>query len=603
MGNSSSKPFVSDPTKFATPKTASTLHAGDLDPNWNSYDYIIVGGGTAGCVLASRLSENPDVTVLLIEAGARNDDVLFSRIPLAFSRMFRGPYDWQYETTWIYIEFFRSRELTFCSPQKSLQGRSIYWPRGKLLGGSSSINLMIYHHCAPEDFDAWVRQGAHGWGYETMRKYFNKAERYIPHSSHDLDPSLHGTSGPWITSHVPCAPISDRILEACDEVGISQIKDLNTSEGTLGASRFVAFVDEKHERSSTATAYLDEKVLKRPNLMVVVSVVTEKVLFSSDADGMPRAIGVQVSTSKSGPSFVVGANKEVILCAGTVASPQLLMVSGVGPAGHLSKFDIPIVCDLPAVGKNLLDHFTSGSMAIPFETGPMCSLACQIGIFVRSDDHQLHFNQEGSAALPTSDMTSGTRAPDVELAVFPFTVINSGLTQPPRGTSGITAGAILLKPCSKGKIELKSSSIWDHPLIDANYLSHQSDVNMMIKATRLLLRVARTKSLSTWLDVKNSAEPTGDFFWPGDADPDTVSDDNLIAWMRQHGQSAWHPTSSAKMGCSPSDSVVDPQLRVHGIRALRVVDASVFPDQVSGHCCAVVVAVAERAADLINSAE
>ncbi|OBZ71487.1 L-sorbose 1-dehydrogenase [Grifola frondosa] len=552
MGNSSSKPFVSDPTTFATPKTTSTPHAGDLEPNWKSYDYVIVGGGTAGCVLASRLSENPDVTVLVIEAGARNDDVLFSRIPLAFSRMFRGPYDWQYKTT----------------PQKSLQGRSVYWPRGKLLGGSSSINAMVYHHCAPEDFDDWVRQGALGWGYETMRKYFNKAERYIPHSRHDLDASLHGTSGPWITSHLPCAPISDKILEACDEVGISQIKDFNTSEGTLGASKFVAFVDEKHERSSAATAYLDKEVLKRPNLTVVLSVVTEKVLFSSDADGMPRAVGVQVSTSKSGPSFVVGANKEVILCAGSIASPQLLMISGVGPAGHLSKFDIPIVCDLPAVGQNLMDHFSAGSMAIRakpgvtwdeyrsnpiravlaliqwliFRTGPMCSLGSQIGMFVRSDDHQLHFNQAGSAALPTIDMTSGKGAPDIELLACPFTVINSGLTRPPRGTSGITAvsyqttsiyglmvlifylikGAILLKPCSKGKIELQSSSIWDHPLIDANYLSHQSDVNMMIKATRLLLRIARTKSLSSWLDVKNSTEPTGDFFWPGDADPDTV---------------------------------------------------------------------------------
>ncbi|OSD02316.1 GMC oxidoreductase [Trametes coccinea BRFM310] len=607
MGNFLSRSIAvsSDPSSFA-----SRLRAGDdavrrAMSDAMTYDYVIVGGGTAGCIIASRLSEDPAVTVLLIEAGRSHQGNLLARLPMGFAQMFRSSWDWQYETT----------------PQKALDGRRIYWPRGKLLGGSSSMNALIYHHCAPEDLNAWERNGATGWGYESLKGYFKRAERYIPDPTHRMDTSLHGHDGPWAISHPTVAPIIPIILETTTAMGIPHSNDFNTPQGTLGAGNFVISVDENHERVSAATAYLRDEVLRRPNLTVAVSVMTEKVLLST-AGGSPKAVGVQVSSAKSGPRYVVAARKEVILSGGAIGSPQLLMLSGIGPANHLEKWDIPVVQDLPAVGRNLLDHFSAG--ALPFRakpgftwdpvilnplrglgaflewitrgTGPLSANPTQIGVFVRADDESLPYGQR----LQINDNSSGPGAPEIELAYTPFTVVNNGFTKVPRGTWGITAGSLLLKPESAGYIELRSSSVYDHPVIEANYLATETDWNVMIQSVRLLLHIAHQPPLCDALDIRPSNGSQDDIFWPGDADPDKITDEEIKAFIRRRGQSAWHPTTSAKMGANPADSVVDLQLRVHGVTNLRVVDASVFPDQVSGHPCAVIVAVAEKAADLIK---
>ncbi|KAI8990417.1 GMC oxidoreductase [Trametes punicea] len=607
MGHAASKVTVKSPSSFATPYTPSlgSLVSDQELERWPSFDYVIVGGGTAGCVLASRLSENSKTTVLLVEAGKSHTESLFSRIPLGFPRLFRSAYDWNYQTI----------------PQKTLGDRSVYWPRGKILGGTSSMNAMIYHRCDPSDFDSWESQGATGWGYESLRQYFLRAEKHIPHKWHAGDPANHGSDGPWTNSHLPNAPICTQILETAESLGIPLSDDFNTSEGTIGAGPFVATVDEKRERSSTATAYLTDDVLLRPNLTVAVSIMTEKILFTKTSEGLPKAVGIQVSSTRFGTRFTVAANREVILCAGAVGSPQLLQLSGIGDAEHLSKLNIPVVRDLPAVGRNLLDHISAGALVfraragrtwdylmqnpfkalvallrwLAFGTGEMSSLATQVGIFVRTDNEKLPFGP----LLPVVDRSSGPRAPDVEFVFVPFAVINHGLGYPPRGTYGITTGSVVLKPASSGTVLIQSTDPYDHPVINANYLADESDLNVLIRSVRFLLHFARTPPLADVLEFRSSTIK-GDMFWPGDVDPEKITDDEIKEFIRDHGQSSWHPTSSVRMGRDPKTSAVDPELRVHGVQALRVVDASVFPDQVSGHPCAVVVAVAERAADLIR---
>ncbi|CCM03441.1 uncharacterized protein FIBRA_05574 [Fibroporia radiculosa] len=598
MGILSSRLVVSDPAAFASPVTEGS----DVGGGCKGFDYVIVGGGTAGCVLASRLSEDPNVTVLLVEVGKSHEDVLMSRMPLGFTKLIKSEYDWAFETT----------------PQAKLDGRRVAWARGRMLGGSSATNALIFHHCAPEDFDAWEKQGATG--------YLKKVESFITHPGSNIEKALHGDSGPVQTRVSPLTPVSNVILDTAVNLGVSRTNDFNTENGTLGVGPFVGTIDSKSERSSAAAAYLGRDVLKRPNLTVAVSTTTEKILFTTDGDGAARATGVQVASSKGRRKYQVRANKEVIVCAGAVGSPHLLMVSGIGPAAHLTEKGVPVVCDSPAVGTNLLDHLSAGAMimrAKPGTTldylyspasaawpvlqwlmlgsGTMSSLISQIGLFIRSDDERLPFTSVGGAVLPSADHTSGPKAPDVEVVTCPMAVIDCGTVIPPAG--GITIGPILLKPESSGTVRLQSASIWDRPLIDPNYLASESDRNILLKSMRLLIRLARTEPLSSSLILRDSPSNSDfDPYWPSDVNPDTVSDEDLETWMRKHAQTAWHPTSTVRMGPVPGESAVDLQLRVHGVKGLRVVDASVFPDQVSGHTCAVVYALAERAADLIKEA-
>ncbi|KAI0741863.1 GMC oxidoreductase [Daedaleopsis nitida] len=593
MGQSSSKPN-SDPSVYASsfkPGTSSIVSE-DERAQWKSYDYVIVGGGTAGSVLASRLSEDRGTTVLLLEAGENNEGKLFSRIPLAFERMLGSPHDWRYRTV----------------PQKEFNERTVEFPRGKLLGGTSSINAMIYHHCDPEDYDAWERLGATGWGSSTMAKYFQKMKRDGPHVSTNLD----------------LAPISNAFIDAAVQMGIPRRKDFNTAEGTSGAGAFYGAVDAKHERSSTATTYLRQEVRERPNLTIAVCAHTERVLFTAGAGGAPKAVGVQISTTRDGPKYAVGANREVLVCGGVFGSPQILLLSGIGPAKHLNKVKIPVVHDLQTVGRGLLDHISPGSICfrakpgwtwdhitqsqlhsalallrwLAFGTGPMGALCGQAVVFTRSDDKSLPYGPE----LPVTNTFSGPRAPDLEFLLFPMGIIDYGHGFPPRGNYGISVGAILLKPVSAGTVELQTNSVYDAPLIDTNFLSEQSDVNACIRAVRFLLHLVRTPPLSDALDLRHleTAPKDADYYWIGDADPDKVSDAEIEAFVRKYAQSSTHPTSSVRMGQDPATSAVDPQLRVHGVQSLRVIDASVFPDQVSGHPCAPVIALAERAADLIK---
>ncbi|KAJ7876158.1 GMC oxidoreductase, partial [Mycena olivaceomarginata] len=621
MGSSHST--VSNPHKFATPiiydADASTV---EIKPQ-KSYDYVIVGGGTAGCVLAARLSEDRNVNVLLVEAGKSNKGVRSSIIPLAFPLLMKSKYDWNYETVGM----------------TSLGGRTSYWPRGRLLGGTSSINGSMYHRCAPEDFSAWVNEGAKGWDYENMKPYFRKAEKYTPHSGYpNINPELHGTDGPATTSHGTLAPISKDILQASINVGIPYVPDFNTDAGPTGVGLFVRNVTPNGKRVSSATGYLTPAVMRRPNLTVAVECQTEKVVLTSD-EKVPRATGVIFSTKRDGQRFFVPAAKEIILSGGVIGTPQVLLLSGLGPAAELAKHKIPLVRDLPAVGEYLQDHFSSGPILIRakrgtwdsvlrplgalwalakwflFGSGPLASLSVQVACFVRSDDKTLPMH-DGVKKYPAKNLTSGPTAPDIELFFAPF--LAPPLNGPPYSFPGLTSGTLLLKPASYGSVKLTSANPWDYPNIDANYLADASDTALCIMGMRLLMRIARTKPFVDSLDLPKDSKDKTSLFWPTDCNPDTVSDDDLEAWTRLHGQSTGHPvcfpsstypiflgsnsesqTSSARMGSNPSTSVVDSRLKVHGVEGLRVCDASAFPTQVSGHPTAVIVAVAERAADLI----
>ncbi|KAI0708467.1 GMC oxidoreductase [Earliella scabrosa] len=594
MGHTSST-LPNHPSQFATSfhPHASSIVSEEEQARWRSFDYVIVGGGTAGCVLASRLSEDRGTTVLLIEAGESNEGKLFSRIPLVWEPMLRGPHDWSYRST----------------PQKTLHERMVELPAGKLLGGTSSINAMVYQHCDPEDFDAWEKGGATGWGSTTMNAHF----RYFQKLRKD---------GLRIAADLELAPVSRAFVRAAETLGLPYRRDFNSGEGAVGAGAFHGAVDTNHERSSTATTYLRKEVRNRPNLTIASRARTERVLFTSGVDGA-RAVGVQISTTRDGPKYAVRATREVIVCAGTFGSPQLLLLSGVGPSEQLEKLKIPVVRDLPAVGRGLLDHLCTSTVFrarpgwtwdgvvqnplrsawtllrwLTFGTGPMGALCGQAAIFARSDDKRLPYGRD----LPVVNTTSGPKAPDFEFVVFPMAVINYGHAFPPRGNLGISVGAILLKPVSAGTVELRTNSVYDAPLIDPKYLEDRSDMNMLIRSMRFLLHLVRTPPLSDTLDLRNlaTAPSNADYYWIGDADPDKVSDEEIEAFIRKSAQSTMHPTSTVRMGQDLTTSGVDPQLRVHGVKSLRVVDASVFPDQVSGHPCVPVIAIAERAADLIK---
>ncbi|KAJ7145563.1 GMC oxidoreductase [Mycena epipterygia] len=605
MGISSSK-LLSDPNQFATPVSEAAAGFKPERKSWKAYDYIICGGGTAGCVLASRLSENPEISVLLIEAGKSNKGNFLSRIPLAFSQLLPTAANWKYETV----------------PQVGLDGRKVPCDRGKILGGSSSINASVYQRCSPENFSEWVKAGATGWDAEEMTRYFNKAEKYSPNPEFlHIDTALHGSSGISPTRYGPFAPISNTIIDASVAIGIPRIPDMNTDKGPAGVSNFASSVDPRGERSSAATAYLTPDVLSRSNLTVAVDTLITRIIL--DEDEVPRASGVLTAT-KNGRLFAVAARREVIVSAGAVATPQLLMVSGLGPADELEKHNIRVMRDLPFVGKNLLDHFSAGSLVVRAKagktwdhvlspmggvvalgkwlisgSGPMASIAAPVGIFVHSDTIIESPNKD-SKVLDLSSAPS--TAPDIEIFFAPVIVVNNGLTKTP-GQSGLTIGCIAISPASKGTITLASSSMLDHPIIDPKFLSDKRDMKVLLKATRLGLRIARAEPLFDVLDLPDDSKDKSTFFWPGDANPDSVSDEELAAWIKRNGQTAWHPTSTAKMGSSPATSVVDAELRVHGVAGLRVVDASVFPTHVSGHPCAVVIAVAEKAADLIKAAQ
>ncbi|TFK90489.1 GMC oxidoreductase [Polyporus arcularius HHB13444] len=592
-------------------KLAQRVKSREEDYDFDEYDVVIVGGGTAGCVLASRISEDPNIRVLLLEAGSSSIQNPFAIIPASYSKLMRSKHDWNLQTV----------------SQANAGSKARYWPRAKLLGGCTCMNAMIFHIGAPEDYDEWVllqkgQEGASQWAFKEFDKYIRKFEKFTPSSEYPLvDASLRGKSGPVHTGYGYASYGTKQFIEACANAGIPAVPDLNTHKGTMGVSKVMTYITPQGRRCTAEYAYLTAEVLARPNLKVITNAHVTRILFDKSG-ATPRAVGVEF-TQKEGETFRVKARKEVVVSAGAVHSPHILMLSGVGPADHLKEHGIPVVADLPGVGSHLMDHVVidlnimdkskSGIGHLKGETvldglklmrelftykltgrGALTTNIAETIAFVRSTDPKL-FPPDQYPADHIDDQTSGPGAPDIELFFSPMGYLKHGQGKLRPGHYFSLHG-VLLRPTSTGTIRLKSRNPEDPPEIDPKYLSTQNDVATLVRAARLLTRILHTEPLASMVDPAGAEDAALDHTFH-DLDDAAVADA-----IRRKAETLYHPACTARMAPKEDGGVVDPFLRVHGIPNLRVVDASVFPTIVSGHTAAPVLAVAEKAAELIVAA-
>ncbi|KAG5927765.1 hypothetical protein E4U42_001812 [Claviceps africana] len=612
MGRRHANPLY-DPRHYASQQLPSgpPVTAAAAERGLPSYDYVIIGAGTAGSVLANQLSEDEDVSVLVLEAGGDNTKVLETKVPFMFPRLYHGEHDWDYYTV----------------EQRAVASRRIYWPRGRILGGCSSMNAMMYHHCAASDFDEWVSEhGCRGWGYHDLAPHFKSMESFTPNPARPpIDLAARGRDGVWQTGYSWLTPIvEDAFLPACEDVDIPPTADINTIKGSLGVTRVQTFIDPQGQRSSLATAFLPPEVLRRPNLYVACGAHVTRILFDRIHGSKPRAMGVEFQASKHGKYFQVHAKREVILSAGTVNTPQTLMLSGIGPEEQLKRHGISVVQANENVGNHLKDHLCSNAVLckakdgttldylssdrksmpafvrwLMFGTGPLTSSGGEAAAFVRSFEHQ----SVGSDVAP-GDYTSGKDAPDLEILGVPMAYILHGEEKAIDNANVFSLLPVALRPRSSGSITLRSPDPFDHPIIDPRYLTDENDNDkkVLIAGLRLCLGIMRSPAFQKYLDpVPVNDDPTS-FWWPYScSNIDAVTDEQLAKYIVERADTVYHPVGTARMGPSPSKSVVDLACRVHGVARLRVVDASIFPEQVSGHPTAPIAAIAKRASQLIRN--
>jgi choline dehydrogenase len=509
------------------------------------FDYIIVGAGSAGCVLAARLSEDPQVRVALVEAGGVDDAPEIS-MPVAFSQLFKTKYDWDFAS----------------EPEASLGERRLYLPRGRTLGGSSAMNAMIYIRGNAADFDGWVNEGAPGWSYREMLPYFIKAEW-----NERGDPRYHGRSGPLsVQDGRSMHPLVDHLIEAGVEAGYRRNDDFNGAS-QMGIGRF-QLTQRNGVRCSAAAAYLHPS-RKRANLHVFTDTLVLRLLLQGN-----RATGVSVDHHGHVETFF--AEREIILAAGAYSSPQILMLSGIGPAEELAPLGIASVVDLP-VGTNLQDH----------PLLPMSYLTDERSLFGAGSPEDVALYQDGRGPL-TSNIGEGgvflsTRGdksvPDCEFELAPAMYFDEGLSAPV--DHAFTMAITLLDPTTRGTVALRSARPDAKPRIRHNYLSTEHDRATMIAMVRLAMDLFGQPALSK---VKRAPFSV----------PASDAEADIVAFIEQHTGTNFHPTSTCAIG-----RVVDPHLRVLGTEGLRVVDASVMPSIVRGNTNAAVIAIAEKASDIL----
>lgn len=518
------------------------------------YDYIIVGAGSAGCVLANRLSEDPNVKVLLLEAGGR-DTRKEIHTPAAFSKLFKGPCDWAYYT----------------EPEARLGNRNLYWPRGKVLGGSSSINAMIYIRGQRQDYDHWRDLGNPGWSYSDVLPYFKKSEDQERGAS-----EYHGVCGPLHVSNLRCPnPLSEVFVEAAEQSGFQRNPDFNgNSQEGFGLYQVTQW---QGQRSSAAAAFL-RPVMRRPNLTVRTDVQAFDILF----EGKHASL---VSFQHGNGSMQERAEREIILCAGAIGSPQLLMLAGIGPADHLRTLDIPVFCDLPGVGKNLQDH---PAVPVANECAEPISLACAESLsnlirYITTKKGPLTSNVgEAGGFIKTS---AALPAADLQYHFAPGYFVEHGFQQIKE--HAYTLGPTLLHPWSRGFIALRSSNPLDAPLIRANYFEDPRDLQTMLEGLKIARMLLAAKAFAKYRKRE---------LCPG---PEANDDKALLAHIAKYAETLYHPCGTCKMGNDPA-AVVDSELRVRGVEGLRVVDASVMPTVPGGNTNAPTIMIAEKAADLIK---
>jgi choline dehydrogenase len=540
-------------------KESASRASGRSAPDALEFDYIVVGAGSAGCVLANRLTANGKHSVLLLEAGPE-DTHLWIHVPLGYGKLFKEKaVNWMYQT----------------EPEPGLDGRTIFQPRGKVLGGSSSINGLLYLRGQHQDYDRWRQRGNAGWGYDDVLPYFKKAEDQQRGGN-----EFHGVGGPLPVSDWRQAdPLSEAFVVAAAESGIPTNPDFNgaTQEG----AGFFQTTTRRGRRASTAYSYL-RPAERRSNLHIETEALAQRILFDGRrAVGVEYRQGVEVKTAR--------ARKEILVSSGAYNSPQLLQLSGVGPVDLLRKYGINVVLDMQGVGNDLQDHLQvrmvmrctqkitlndivnhpvrrvlAGARYAAFRTGPLTIAAGTSGAFFKTNPR-----------LAT---------PDIQVHFLPFSTDKMGEKLHP--FSGFTASVCQVRPESRGTLRIKSADPAVAPEIRINYLATETDRTANVEGLKILRRILHAPALKPF--VIEEADPGSK----------VASDEELLNYCRQRGSTIYHPTSTCRMGNDPL-AVVDQRLKVRGIEGLRVVDGSIMPDLVSGNTNAPIIMIAEKASDMI----
>jgi len=524
-----------------------------------SFDYIIAGGGTSGSVLANRLTEDPDVRVLVLEAGSRDLHPMIY-VPAGCGFLFSRYVNWRFHTV----------------PQAELDNREVWYPQGKTLGGSSAINAMIYIRGQREDYDHWASLGNEGWSYDDVLPYFKKSE-----DNSRLVDGFHSQGGPQaVSDQINPHILSTSFVRAAEAWGLDYNPDFNGA--TMAGAGLYQVIARAGLRRSQATSFL-RPARRRKNLTVRSGARVLRVVVENG-----RAVGVEVG-GRGGRTQIIRAEREVILSSGAINTPRLLMLSGIGDAAELAALGIKPVHDLPGVGKNLMDHLNTnvhsllkdpigydgldrfprllgpGMQWLLFRNGPAASVIVEGGGFFTSP---------------------GESRPDMQIHIAPATVVRGGQTRLPG--NGFTINSTFLRPQSVGWVRLRSADPSAMPLIDPRYLSAQKDKEMAVRQVRTIREVLAQPEIAQFIKEERL---------PG---ANAQTDAEILAYVRQYASCDYHPVGTCRMGSGP-EAVVDDRLRVHGMTGLRVIDASVMPRLVSGNTMAPTMMIAEKGADLVKS--